>query len=58
MYFVGKSDALTLTENVLGNILADFFTNSSGHPGCTASYDFLMRLIQIDGLAGIISKTG
>jgi hypothetical protein len=30
--FHGKSFAVLLTKNVLGDIFGDFFTNSSGHP--------------------------
>jgi hypothetical protein len=29
----GKSDEMYLTKNVLGYMLGEFFTNSSGHPG-------------------------
>jgi hypothetical protein len=32
-FFNGKSYALILTKNELGDILGDFLTNSSGHPG-------------------------
>jgi hypothetical protein len=32
-FYHGKSYVLILTKNVLGNILGDFFTNASGHPG-------------------------
>jgi hypothetical protein len=32
-FFRSKSYELILTQNGLGNILGDFFTNSSGHPG-------------------------
>jgi hypothetical protein len=33
MFFRGAGYALILTNNWLGYILGDFFTNSSGHPG-------------------------
>jgi hypothetical protein len=32
IFFHGKSYALICQKNGLGNILGDFFTNSSGHP--------------------------
>jgi hypothetical protein len=35
LYFVhGYGFAITLTKNGLGNILGDFFTNSTGYPVC------------------------
>jgi hypothetical protein len=33
LLFTRKNYVLVLTENVLGNILGDFCTNSFGHPG-------------------------
>jgi hypothetical protein len=32
-YLNGKSYVLIISKNELGDILGDFFTNASGHPG-------------------------
>jgi hypothetical protein len=37
-FFRGKAPSSILTENRLGYILGDFFTNSSGHPALLGKY--------------------
>jgi hypothetical protein len=39
-FFLRKIFELILTKKGLGNILGDFFTNASGHPGCKTFFDF------------------
>jgi hypothetical protein len=43
-FFLGKIYVLILTKNGLGYILGDFFTNSSGHPGCFGIFNKLPKV--------------
>jgi hypothetical protein len=50
LLFHGKSYVSTLTDDGLGYILADFFTDSSGRPGWTANnkhHKILMRRLNL-----------